>query len=63
MRTNKMTKSLYGYYMGYKCYWLNVGFIRQWVAPTKKKPERHETNQGSNIPSFKKSTLIRSTLI
>ncbi|WP_179088367.1 hypothetical protein [Paenibacillus odorifer] len=27
-----MAKSLYGYYMGYMCYWLNDGFIRQWVG-------------------------------
>jgi len=30
VRTNKMIKSFYGYYMGYMCYWLNDGFIRHW---------------------------------
>jgi hypothetical protein len=28
-----MKKSLYGYYIGYMCYWLNGGLIRHWVAP------------------------------
>jgi hypothetical protein len=33
--TTEITKSLYGYYMGYSCYLLNDGFIWHWIAPPK----------------------------